>query len=49
MFPKFLSTQCKQQKRRFDGSQRASNFFAYYGLRTPPYKLVSELIGYMHS
>ena len=49
MFPNFLSTHCKQQKKRFDGSQRVLKICGYYGLRTPPYKLVSDFMGYMHT
>lgn len=42
MFHNFLCTQSKQQERWFSRSQGASKVFAYYGLRAPPYKLVSN-------
>ena len=37
----------EKRRRRFDGSQRASKICGYYGLRMPPYKLVSGFNGYM--
>ncbi|KAB5556612.1 hypothetical protein DKX38_007521 [Salix brachista] len=40
---KQLPTLFKQKKKQFNGFQRASRVVSYYALKTPPYKLVSDL------
>lgn len=35
---------CILQNRWPDGTQRTSKVYAYHGLKTPPYKLVSQMI-----